>query len=127
MTPDIIEAALTARTHSLEDTKVGAAIRTQDGQIFAGTNMTHQWACSVHAEVAAIASMVSSGQHLFTQAAVVCGRDQFTPCGACLDWLFQFAVSDTVEILVGDGTGYTSFILANLMPFYPGGWHEPCA
>ena len=122
MSNDIVLAAIIARSHSLEETKVGAAVRAEDGRIFAGTNLTHRWVCSVHAEVVAIAVMVSAGQQRFTQAALVCERTQFTPCGACLDWMLQFARSDAVEVLVGDGNGMTSFTLADLMPFYPGAW-----
>lgn len=118
----ILEAANTVRCHSPEETKVGVALIAENDQLFTGTNMNHQWHYSVHAEVAAISAMVSAGQRRFVQLALVCDRQQFTPCGFCLDWMFQYARDDGVEILVSDGVIATSFTLHQLMPFYPGAW-----
>jgi len=38
----------------------------------------------------AISAMVSAGKKKLDAILVVSQRDKFTPCGGCLDWIFEF-------------------------------------
>src|SRR4051794_19531422 len=72
-------------------TKVGCVVLSSDGRLFQGVNIQHQFRShDIHAEVAAIASMVSAGAKKAVAMVIVAERELFTPCGACLDWIMEF-------------------------------------
>lgn len=103
------------------NTKVGASIISSNGNIFAGCNVEHRFRShDVHAEVNAIASMVAAGDTKLEAILVVAKRECFTPCGACMDWIFQFGGE---RCLVGYQTeAYGDIIVlqaSDLMPYYP--------
>lgn len=102
-------------------TKVGAAVLAEDGEVFGGCNVEHRYRShDIHAEVNAIASMVGSGRRKLRAIMVVADKAQFTPCGACMDWIFQFGGPDA---LVGfqqkRGDPIQIWKAGELMPFYP--------
>lgn len=105
----------------LGTTKVGCAVLSADGPIFAGCNVEHQFRShDVHAEVNAIASMVSAGQHKLVAVVVVADRDYFTPCGACMDWIMQFGNEKTLIAFQREKGGETLIFTAKeIMPHYP--------
>lgn len=104
----------------LGKTKVGAAVLSGK-DIFGGCNIEHQFRShDIHAEISAISAMISSGNKTLDAILVVSERDKFTPCGGCLDWIFEFGGP---ECLVGyqtkkDGK-ITIFQAQKLMPHYP--------
>ncbi len=109
------------RAYVLGNTKVGATVISSDGGIFAGCNVEHRFRChDVHAEVNAITSMVASGHTRLVAMIIVAERDRFTPCGACMDWIFQFGGP---SCLVGyqrtKGGEIKVFRARDLMPHYP--------
>jgi len=104
----------------LGKTKVGCAVLS-DGEIFGGCNIEHKFRShDIHSEISAISSMVSSGREKLDAILIVSGRDKFTPCGGCLDWIFEFGGP---ECLVGYQTKKTGkvtiFQAKELMPHYP--------
>ena len=73
-------------------TKVGCALQTSSGVTVVGCNIEQRFRShDVHAEVNAISSMVAAGEREITYLLVVADRRRFTPCGACMDWIMQFA------------------------------------
>lgn len=105
----------------LGKTKVGAALLSDNGEIYSGCNVEQLYRNhDVHAEVNAISNMISKGAKHFVAILVVAERDKFTPCGSCLDWIFQFGGKET---LVGFQSSKTSEIniysAKELMPHYP--------
>ena len=104
----------------LGKTRVGCAVLS-NGEIFGGCNIEHKFRShDIHSEVSAISSMVSSGKKKLDAILVVSERDKFTPCGGCLDWIFEFGGP---ECLVGYQTKkagkITIFQAKELMPHYP--------
>lgn len=101
-------------------TKVGAAVFSE-GKIFGGCNIEHKFRShDIHAEISAISSMISSGNKKLDAIIIVAERNKFTPCGGCLDWIFEFGGP---KCLVGyqtkkDGK-ITIFSAKELMPHYP--------
>src|SRR4029077_15929606 len=88
------------RAYVIGPTKVGCAILGTDNAVYTGCNVEHRFRShDVHAEVNAITSMISSGWRTFTVMFIAAERDRFTPCGACMDWIMQFAAEDSIEIL----------------------------
>ena len=104
----------------LGKTKVGSAVFSK-GKIFGGCNIEHKFRShDIHAEISAVATMISSGYKKLDAIIVVAERTKFTPCGGCLDWIFEFGGPNC---LVGyqtkkDGK-ITIFKAEELMPHYP--------
>lgn len=103
------------------NTKVGAAAMAGDGTVFAGCNVEHRFrAHDVHAEVNAITSMVAAGRTELVAIVITAERKGFTPCGGCLDWIFQFGgPSCIVACQSTRGSALKIFRASELMPYYP--------
>jgi cytidine deaminase len=119
----LAEAAWAARDRAfvIGPTRVGAAVLTGSGEVFAGCNVEHRFRShDVHAEVNAITTMVTNGNHEIRAILVVAERDRFTPCGACMDWIFQFGgLSCIVGYQVAPNAEPIILTATQLMPFYP--------
>jgi len=75
---------------------------------------------TVHAEVNAISSMVASGRLGIMAVAVTANRRRFTPCGACMDWIFQFGGPDCIVVYqTSEGGKVKRHVARELMPHYP--------
>ena len=104
----------------LGKTKIGAAVLSGK-EIFGGCNIEHQFRShDIHAETSAISAMISSGSKTLDAILVVSERDKFTPCGGCLDWIFEFGGP---KCLVGYQTKKEDKVIVfeahELMPHYP--------
>ena len=104
----------------LGKTKVGAAV-TSKGKIFGGCNIEHKFRShDIHAEISAISGMVSAGFQKLVAIIIVSERKKFTPCGGCLDWIFEFGGP---SCLVGyqnkEDEKIEIFRADELMPHYP--------
>jgi len=119
----LAEQAWAARdsAYILGDTKVGCAALADDSRIFVGCNVEHRYRChDVHAEVNAISSMVAAGATGLVAIIVAAERERFTPCGSCLDWIFQFGgASCMVGYQSAKGGQLHTFTAQQLMPYYP--------
>lgn len=107
--------------HIIGKTAVGAAVITHEGITFLGCNVEHQFRShDVHAEVNAITTMIAAGHRRIGAVIVVAERDRFTPCGACMDWIFQFGDGSSLiafqRVRDGELELYTA---GELMPYYP--------
>ena len=103
-------------------TKVGCSLLAQSGKIYAGCNVEHRYRShDVHAEVNAISSMITGGDRQIISLAIAAERSRFTPCGACMDWIFQFADPERCEIFcqTAPTSQIVKYRLHDLMPFYP--------
>lgn len=109
------------RAYVLGDTRVGAAVMASDGSVFVGCNVEHHFRShDIHAEVNAITSMVAAGRIQLTAIMIVADRELFTPCGACMDWIFQFGgPSCLVAYQSEKGGKIQKFQARDLMPYYP--------
>lgn len=108
-----------ARVHGA--TRVGAAVLSAQGSVFAGCNVEHVFRShDVHAEVNALTSMAASGEGPAIAILIAAERDRFTPCGACLDWIFELGGPDTLVAFQGRPGGAVEALRADqLMPHYP--------
>jgi cytidine deaminase len=107
--------------HLYGTTAVGAAVLTSSGLVFMGCNVEHQFRShDVHAEVNAITTMVAHGEKKLRAVMIAAERDQFTPCGACMDWIFQFG-SESCEVgwQKREGGHIEVLTAGELMPHYP--------
>jgi cytidine deaminase len=99
--------------------RVGAAIRTPEGQVFAGCNVENaaypQGAC---AETGAIAAMIAGGGARIAEILVVGDGDLLcTPCGGCRQRIREFAGPETPVHVAGPEGVRRRFTLAELLPY----------
>jgi cytidine deaminase len=102
-------------------TRVGAAVFSSGGNIHAGCNMEHRFRShDIHAEVSALSRMISSGDDEAKAVLVVAERERFTPCGSCLDWVFELGGPDClVAFQSAPGREIEILKASELMPHYP--------
>ena len=108
--------------------KVGAAVLTANGRIFAGCNIENSsYGLTVCAERVAIFKAVSAGQHEIKAVAVFAPAPQSRisnrkskiplltpPCGACLQVINEF--SENPEIVLTNGRSTKTYRLKDLLP-----------
>jgi cytidine deaminase len=108
-----------ARVHG--PTRVGVALFTSQGDMYVGCNVEHRFRShDVHAEVNALTNMVAGGGEQAAVLVVAAERDNFTPCGSCLDWIFELGGgSCVVAFQPRPGAPIMAMTAAELMPHYP--------
>lgn len=97
--------------------KVGAALLTDNGNIYTGANIENaSYGLTVCAERTAFFNAVSKGERGFTAIAIAGDGQGYTyPCGACLQVFAEF--SPQIKILVTDEKdNYQECFLKDLMP-----------
>lgn len=97
--------------------RVGAALLTESGAVFAGCNVENvSFGATICAERVAIGTMVAAGETVWTKLVVVTPSGG-TPCGICLQVLAEFA-SPEAQVWWGSEVGsLQSQPFRNLMPF----------
>ena len=125
---ELVDAAQAARENSYSPYskfKVGAAVLTQEGKIFTGTNIENSsYGLTVCAERNAIFAAVCAGYRHFRALALIGrkikGQAFVSPCGACRQVMSEFMTPDTPIYLAAlDGKKRTVSMkpLKALMPF----------
>jgi cytidine deaminase len=97
--------------------RVGAAVRTASGAVFAGCNVENaSYPVGLCAERSAIAAAVAAGEREVVAVAVATGRgDPCAPCGMCRQALNEFGPGMDV-ILAGQGDAVHVRSLRDLLP-----------
>jgi cytidine deaminase len=97
---------------------VGAAVRAEDGRIFAGCNVENRsFGLALCAERAAVAAAVAAGERRFTAVAVVTDSDPpAAPCGLCRETLAEFCGPELPIHLEGAGGARRDSTLGALFP-----------
>lgn len=97
---------------------VGAALRTEDGRIFAGCNIEvasypEGWC----AETTALGHYIMGGGGRITEIAVVAARmARITPCGGCRQRLAEFAGPDTKLFLCDETGAVQTVTMGEMLP-----------
>ena len=104
--------------------RVGAAIRSGSGRVYAGCNVENaaypQGSC---AEAGAISAMVAAGEREITAVLTVCDGDEIgTCCGGCRQRIREFAAPRTPVYAAGPDGVLAEYTLEQLLPesFGPG-------
>ncbi|MDD4685813.1 MAG: cytidine deaminase [Clostridia bacterium] len=98
--------------------KVGAALLTNNGNIYVGTNVENASYCmSVCAERSALCSAISAGEKEFKAIAVVsdCEFPAF-PCGACRQVFVEF--NPEMDVVISNGKEHKIFKAKELLKDY---------
>lgn len=85
--------------------KVGAALLTEDGEVFTGGNVENaSYGLSVCAERVAVVKAVSEGHTKFRRLVVVADTEEpCPPCGVCRQMLYEFAPDMSVLMVNLEG------------------------
>ena len=96
--------------------KVGAALSTEDGEIFTGCNIEiASYSPTLCAERTAIFKAVSEG-HKKIKAIAVVGDSEFTyPCGVCRQVIREFGKDATI-IIANSEENFKEYALDDLLP-----------
>jgi cytidine deaminase len=118
---DLFETALRARANAhapYSGFKVGAALRSSDGRVFAGCNVENvAYPEGTCAEAGAIAAMVAAGARDIAEVLVVADSDPpVTPCGGCRQRLAEFAAPGVPVILAGLAGELARTTVGGLLP-----------
>jgi cytidine deaminase len=119
---DLLQRARDAATEGYapySDYHVGAALLTEDGTVYTGSNIENaNYSNSLHAEEVALGSAVHDGHRSFARLAVSStARDGVTPCGMCRQSLAEFCGADFEVICEGEGDGGpVTYRLGDLLP-----------
>lgn len=117
----LLLAAIDVRTNAYAPYSgytVGAAIETEEGEVFLGANVENvSYGVTLCAERAAIGAMASAGARRIRRIALST-RDGGTPCGMCLQALLEFAPDPSqVEVTVfADSSAGQTYRLSDLLP-----------
>lgn len=102
--------------------KVGAALLTEKGKLFAGCNIENAaYTPTACAERVALFNAISSGERNFTAIAVAGGKDgvisgAFPPCGVCRQVMAEFCAPDFTVLVVTGEDSYKKYTLNELFP-----------
>jgi len=117
---DLLSAAILARQKAYapySGFKVGAALRGSVGELFSGCNVENaSYGLTLCAERTTVCTAVAAGIRTFTQMVIVADSETpCPPCGACRQFLFEFAPN--LELWVANLSGETKFYrLSDLLP-----------
>jgi cytidine deaminase len=118
---ELLEAAITARQKShapFSRFKVGAAVRGSSGTIYTGANIeSSSYGLTICAERLALSIAIHSGEDDISEIAVVCStKGAPGPCGACRQFMVDFAPDATVLMSNLQGQQRTATV-SELMPW----------
>ena len=127
---DLFDAAKAAQANAYAPYsrfKVGAALRTESGAVFAGCNVENAaypegWC----AETSAIAAMTLAAERRIKEICVIGdGEALCTPCGGCRQRIREFADARTLIHVAGPEGVRKTFRLSELLPESFGPGHLP--
>ena len=100
---ELISAARAARDQAVapfSNFRVGAAVETEDGEVFTGCNVeSASYGLTVCAERVAIWKALSEGARRFKRLAIVADTETLTPpCGTCRQIIWEFCRDATIAL-----------------------------
>ena len=116
----VIDAAFEARQRAVatfSNFRVGAAVETEDGQIYTGCNIeSASYGLTVCAERVAIWKALSEGARCFGRLVIVADTKTLTPpCGTCRQIIWEYCRDATI-ILMNLRGDYEEVYVRDLLP-----------
>jgi cytidine deaminase len=100
--------------------KVGAAVLTEDGNIYSGCNIENASLGATNcAERTAIFKAVSEGHRKIKAIAIIGDTNNFTyPCGICRQVMIEFAYDEDIDIIIVKNEN--EYIIKKMYEILPG-------
>lgn len=98
---------------------VGACVAYESGKTYSGCNIENaSYGLTICAERVAISKAISEGEKTKIQAIAIYSPLQKLcyPCGACRQWLCEFAASDDLKIILENDDKIQIHTLKELLP-----------
>ncbi|KAI9311832.1 cytidine deaminase [Dichotomocladium elegans] len=119
---ELFRNAVAAKEHSYSPYskfRVGAALLTDDGTIYQGTNLENaSFGAGICAERTAYAKALSEGHRKFKAIAVTTDQDELiSPCGICRQFISEFGPSTLPIYLINAKGESVERTLAELLPY----------
>lgn len=119
MKQKLFEAALDARANAYapySGYKVGAAVLSPTGEVFAGCNVENEvYPLGQCAERVAIQALVASGETRF-EALILVTENGATPCGACRQVMAEFGAPKSVVYIANKDGVIRETSVGELLP-----------
>ncbi|MDO4745045.1 MAG: cytidine deaminase [Bacillota bacterium] len=120
---ELYEAAYAARENAyspFSGIKVGAAVLTEDGNVYTGVNIENSsYGATICAERTAFVKAISEGHRKFKAIAVSSGNvNEALPCGICRQFMYEFSP----DMLVITGLDSEHLIVRTLEELLPKGF-----
>lgn len=117
----LIEQAFNAQqfSHSpYSGFKVGAAVASDNGKVYAGCNVENvAFPLGQCAEATAIGNMVTDGQQAISSIVIASPNEEFCfPCGGCRQKIAEFASDDTPVIMATKSGKTFNTTIGELLP-----------
>jgi cytidine deaminase len=118
---ELIQKAIEAKSKAIatySNFHVGAALLTEDGNIYQGANIENaSYGLSMCAERTAIFSALIKGERKFTAIAIAGdSKDCLAPCGACRQIILEFCGKDTDVIMINKDGNTKTLKMTLLLP-----------
>ena len=116
----LIKASLKSQENSYapySGIHVGAALLCSNGKIYTGSNIEcASFSLTICAERAAFSKAITEGELNFEAIAISSNQDDYiSPCGACRQFMIEFA-EDLTVVLVKSEKEYKTFNIKKLLP-----------
>jgi cytidine deaminase len=114
----VAEAAMNNAYCRYSKFRVGAAVLSEDGEIFGGCNVENaSYGLTMCAERNAIFQAVAQGLRKLKAVVVVTPTGKGTPpCGACRQVIYEFCEEADADIFIFSGNDVGTFKLSALLP-----------
>lgn len=121
MYKEIIKKAIDAKSKSYSPYSkfsVGAAVITEDGEIYSGCNIENaSYTPTICAERTAIFKAISEGNRIIKKIAIIGSAKDTFPCGVCRQVIREFQSEDMEIIVANSLEDYKVFKLEDLLPY----------
>jgi cytidine deaminase len=119
--PELLASALAVQMNAhvpYSGFRVGAALRTASGKVFAGCNVENAaYPEGICAEGSAISAMASAGERVIDAIVTICDGDLLgTPCGGCRQKIREFSTAETMIHCAGPDGVRATYTIAGLLP-----------
>lgn len=123
MDEQLLTSALEARKLAYapySNFKVGAAVKTKSGKIYAGCNIENaSYSLTMCAERTAIFQAIANGERDFSELVVIGDTEEpISPCGACRQVMAQFFSNETKIYLTNMKNDMSITTIKQLLPDY---------
>lgn len=118
----LLEHASEAQKHSYSpysNFKVGAAILSNDANVYSGCNVENvSYPLGQCAEASAISAMVAKGSTKIAEILIMSPNDEFCPpCGGCRQKIKEFSTANTLVHMANKTGDIKTVSIAQLLPF----------